>query len=219
MFVADSEGMSASQTFTAVTGSARVSDLGAGADVVFRGRPFVRIVFDHASLSGMRGVFDGTTFISNGISETITMTPIEIGGGWRFGPSPGRRARPAEPGRPAQPGHPAEAARPAIPARPPGKPQRLVPYVGGGVIALRYSEFSPVLDDTENTKTIFHGLMFFGGVDLRVGSLLSLGFEGVYRTIPNAIGASSSSVGTTTGETNLGGFVVRAMIGLRLGHF
>ena len=45
---------------------------------------FVRVAVTHASKEGTRAIFTGTDDVSLGIPLTVTMTPIELGGGWRF---------------------------------------------------------------------------------------------------------------------------------------
>lgn len=200
--------MTARQTFEAVTGSDRISTLGGGADIIFRDRAFLRVTFEHASTTGMRGVFapDGT-FVPNGISELVTMTPLHIGGGWRFVPTRSKAPRtPVSPGRSTSQGRPALAKSPAV-----------TPYLGGAIVILRFSERSSVLD-VENTSTTFHGFAGFGGIDVRLTSVLAFGVEGEYLTVPNAIGQSASSVGTDLGETNVGGLIVRVMFGVRFGR-
>jgi hypothetical protein len=87
----DWQQMTAKDSFDAVTGAATMSGSGAGAEVhrLWRG------VFVRGSVSSMKAdgervfVFDGTVFPLN-IPLEITMTPIELGAGWRFAPIGGR---------------------------------------------------------------------------------------------------------------------------------
>lgn len=87
----DWQQMTAKESFDAVTGSSSLSGAGGGAEVhrLWRG------VFVRASVSRMKAegervfVFDGTVF-PLGIPMDITMTPIELGAGWRFKPVGGR---------------------------------------------------------------------------------------------------------------------------------
>jgi opacity protein-like surface antigen len=82
-FGADVNSMAAQKSFEAVLGTSRVNGFGGGADVIF-GNAFVRGAVSRVSKSGNRAfVFNGETF-SLGIPLQLTMTPIEIGGGWRF---------------------------------------------------------------------------------------------------------------------------------------
>jgi len=87
----DWQQMTAKESFDAVTGAATMSGAGGGAEVhrLWRG------VFVRGSVSSMKAegerlfVFDGTVF-PLGIPLEITMTPIELGAGWRFAPVGGR---------------------------------------------------------------------------------------------------------------------------------
>jgi opacity protein-like surface antigen len=93
----------------------------------------------------------------------------------------------------------------------------VTPYLGVAIVLLHYREYASVLD-IENTSETFPGFAGFGGVDVRVAPAITLGVEGEYRTVPNAIGQAASSVGKSVGETNLGGLTVRVMFGVRLGR-
>lgn len=87
----DWQQMTAKDSFDAVTGASTMSGAGGGAEVhrLWRG------VFVRGSVSSMKAdgervfVFDGTVF-PLGIPLEITMTPIELGAGWRFSPVGGR---------------------------------------------------------------------------------------------------------------------------------
>jgi hypothetical protein len=83
----DLQQMSASDTFEAVTGSASVGGITAGVEVhrVWRGA-FLRASMSQLKADGERiFVFDDEVF-PLGIPLKVTMTPIELGAGWRFAP-------------------------------------------------------------------------------------------------------------------------------------
>jgi len=87
----DGNTMAASRSFEAVLGSATLPGYGAGVDVTDLWKHlFVRVAVTHATKEGTRAIFTGTEAVSLGIPLTVSMTPIEIGGGWRFVPSRGR---------------------------------------------------------------------------------------------------------------------------------
>lgn len=88
-FAADFNAMAASKSFDAVLGSSSVTALGGGADItnVWSGL-FVRVAATRAKKDGDRAVIVNGQPVSLGIPVTITMTPIEVGGGWRFSVSP-----------------------------------------------------------------------------------------------------------------------------------
>lgn len=87
----DWQQMTAKESFDAVTGSSSLSGVGGGAEVqrVWRG-VFLRAAASQMKVAGERVfVFDDTVF-PLGIPMDITMTPIELGAGWRFTPVAGR---------------------------------------------------------------------------------------------------------------------------------
>lgn len=77
--------LAAKQSYKAVLGSSNVTAVGAGADVDVSKHAFVRAAFTHASKTGSRVFVDNGQVFSLGIPITISWTPIEVGGGWRFG--------------------------------------------------------------------------------------------------------------------------------------
>jgi hypothetical protein len=87
----DFQQMSARDSFEAVSGESIVSGLGGGLEVhrLWRG-VFLRGSISRQSVAAERVfVFDGSVF-ALGIPLDVTMTPIELGAGWRFGPLGGR---------------------------------------------------------------------------------------------------------------------------------
>jgi hypothetical protein len=75
----------AKQSFDAVLGTSRLTGFGAGADVLNVWKSaFVRVAVSHASKGGsLAFVADGQA-VSLGIPIRVSMTPVEVGGGWRF---------------------------------------------------------------------------------------------------------------------------------------
>ncbi|HTM23739.1 MAG TPA: hypothetical protein VL225_01020 [Vicinamibacterales bacterium] len=84
----------ASQTFDAVVGSSHLPAYGGGVDVTDIWKHlFIRVAVTHLSKKGGRVFVDSGQVFPLGIPLTLTMTPIEIGGGWRFaGKRPSRFA-------------------------------------------------------------------------------------------------------------------------------
>ena len=87
----------------------------------------------------------------------------------------------------------------------------VVPYLGAAALWLRYEESSSFADTGENTDATYQGAAIFAGVEGNV-SHLNLGVEGVYRRVPNAVGAAG--VSSTFKENDLGGAAVRVRIGV-----
>ena len=86
----DFDVLAANQSYKAVLGSSTVPAFGAGADIDVWKHAFVRVAITHASKSGNRAFVDNGQVFSLGIPITISWTPIELGGGWRFGRSNAR---------------------------------------------------------------------------------------------------------------------------------
>jgi len=78
------QALAASQSFKAVTGSSTTNGFGAGFEVtnVFS-KVFIRATFAHAGKDGQRVVVDNGQVFNLGIPLKVSMTPFEIGGGWR----------------------------------------------------------------------------------------------------------------------------------------
>lgn len=83
----DWQQMAAMDTFDAITGSSSVAGAGGGVEVhrLWR-RVFARVSASRLRADGERVfVFDGEVF-RLGIPLEVSMTPIEVGAGWRFRP-------------------------------------------------------------------------------------------------------------------------------------
>lgn len=90
---------------------------------------------------------------------------------------------------------------------------RLTPYAGGGLLRLSYRETSEFADTGDDTDTTFSGALLFGGIEASIVSWVVAGAEVQYRTVPNAIG--EGGVSAVFEESNLGGFTVRFLVGVR----
>ena len=87
--------MSASRSFEAALDTSHLTSLGGGVDVVDLWKHlFARASVTHVSKTGSRAFFDGVDVVSLGIPLTVSMTPVEIGGGWRFSGAPAPRLTP-----------------------------------------------------------------------------------------------------------------------------
>jgi hypothetical protein len=86
-------------------------------------------------------------------------------------------------------------------------------YGGADLLRVGYTEVSEVATEEENAAEEFWGSAFFGGVEAQVWKRMIVGGEVQWRSVPNAIG--TSGVSADFNETNLGGFVLRGLIGFR----
>jgi len=87
----DANSMAASRSFEGVLGTSTLIGYGGGVDLTdIWKRLFLRVAVTHASKTGSRAIFTGTDIVSLNIPLTVSMTPVELGGGWRFLPSRSR---------------------------------------------------------------------------------------------------------------------------------
>jgi hypothetical protein len=83
----DFTALTAKQSYSAVLGSSHVTAFGGGADVLDVWKHvFVRVAVSHAAEKGSRVFVDNGQVFSLHIPITISWTPVEVGGGWRFRP-------------------------------------------------------------------------------------------------------------------------------------
>jgi hypothetical protein len=94
-------------------------------------------------------------------------------------------------------------------------PKRPAYTVYGGVdlLRVRYTEVSDFATDEENAPESFWGSAIFGGLEIQPWKRLIVGGEVQFRSIPDAIG--TGGVSADFNETNLGGFVIRGLVGFR----
>ena len=79
--------LAANKSYNAVLGSSHVTAFGGGVDIIDAWKhAFVRVAVTHAAKTGSRVFVDNGQVLSLGIPITISWTPIELGGGWRFRP-------------------------------------------------------------------------------------------------------------------------------------
>jgi opacity protein-like surface antigen len=87
------------------------------------------------------------------------------------------------------------------------------PYAGAGLFRLRYKEESDFGIPDEEVDLSKSGYVVFGGVEVPVSKYLMVGGEAQYRSVPDAVG--TGGVSRDFDETNLGGFTVRVLFGIR----
>jgi hypothetical protein len=90
---------------------------------------------------------------------------------------------------------------------------RLVPYLGGAVLAVRYEESSALAGDEAQSPRWFPGVAGIGGVDYRVAGWLFAGAEAQFRRVPGALG--DGGVSKVFDERDLGGLTLRLLVGIR----
>ena len=90
---------------------------------------------------------------------------------------------------------------------------RLGSHAGGGLSLQTYDETGAFAQPGDDVHMTNHGFFVFGGVDVTIARWLVAGADAEYRSIPNAIGAGGISL--VYGESNLGGGLVRGLVGVR----
>jgi opacity protein-like surface antigen len=161
---------------------------GGGVQVLLRWGIYAEVAASRFQRDGERAFVgsDGEVF-PLGIPTEITMTPLEITGGWRYRHCPrAMRMRGCEP--------------------------KLIPYAGGGFSSYKYSETSEFSNSSEDVDDRFSGFHLVGGADYRVARLIAFGGEILWASIPDALG--SGGVSDVFGEDNLGGLTLRVKISI-----
>ncbi len=83
--IVDLDSVAAKQTFDAELGTSQLKAFGGGVDVVDIWKHlFARVAVTRARKTGSRAFVSGAQVFPLGIPITVTMTPVEVGGGWRF---------------------------------------------------------------------------------------------------------------------------------------
>jgi len=88
---------------------------------------------------------------------------------------------------------------------------RLVPYVGGGALWMKYRETSDGDVGSERVSETYTGAVVFGGIDVSVWRFVSAGAEVAWRTakVKDPTGSLEAF-----GEDDLGGVSVRVMVSI-----
>jgi hypothetical protein len=186
----------AQESFDAVLGAHDGITFGGGGQVLLPFGFYAEAALWHFTRDGERAFVaaDGTVF-PLGIPLTVSITPIELTGGWRYRHCP---APPRKPGAPP----PRAAARPCAPT--------LIPYAGAGLSSFRYSETSEFADGSEDVDDRVNGFHVLGGADYRVTRWVAVSGEVVWSSVPDALG--EGGVSEFFAEDNLGGTAFRLKI-------
>lgn len=121
-----------------------------------------------------------------GIPTTITITPIEFTGGYRYRPclrNPRMRTC---------------------------QPSRFAAYGGGGLTVMRYEEVSDFAGPDENLNEWFRGFHVVGGADYQLQRWVAVGGEVAWSSVPDAFGETGAAA--ALGDDNLGGTTFRVKL-------
>ena len=219
------QGLVAKDTFDAVLGKSGGNVIGGGVSLTHQSGIFVQVDATRFKADGERVFVYNSQVYPLGIPLSVTMTPIEFSGGYKFfvrQPKPKTPPPPTTPPKPffqparPRPGEGAAAAgtRPAddkptdqaaaVP-RPVRKPRwgGLKPYVGGGFGIVNYEEIADFASTDDDVKDSFTSIHALGGLDIPVWKWIGAAAEVNYRWVRDALG--TGGVSKDFGETDLGG--------------
>lgn len=176
-------------TFETVLGTNAGLIFGGGAHVLFPRGFYVEASASRFSREGER-VFIGPDqeIFPLGIPLEVTLTPLEITGGWRYRHCPRPKGRPV-------------VCRPSV-----------IPYVGGGFSSYRYQETSDQSIAEDDVDERFAGFHLLGGVEYRAMPWLAVGGELAWSSIADALG--EGGVSAAFNETDLGGLTMRLKVSI-----
>jgi opacity protein-like surface antigen len=179
----------AKDSFEAILDSSSGPFFGGGGQVNLPLNLFARVDVTRFKKDGERAFVSNGQVFKLGIPTTITMTPIEVTGGYRRELAFGRRNSRT------------------------GQGFKLIPFAGGGAGVVQYKEtagFAQPGDDVDESFTSYH---FLGGVEVPLWKFLGVGVEYHHRWVPDALG--TGGVSEQFNETDLGGgtFRFRVMFG------
>jgi hypothetical protein len=180
----------AADSFEAVLGSNTGLIFGGGAQVLLRLGFYVEASASRFKQTGERVfVGPGDEVFRLGIPLEVTLTPLEITGGWRYRHCPrSTRVR-------------TTACRP-----------RLIPYGGGGFSSYSYRETSELADPDEEIDERFNGFHIVGGAEYLAFPWMAIGGEVAWSSVPDALG--EGGVSAAFNESNLGGTSLRLKVSI-----
>jgi len=89
--------------------------------------------------------------------------------------------------------------------------RRIVPYIGGGAVFMKYSEKSDADAADEAVNETYPGVLIFGGVEVPLWKVVSAGAEVGWRSAK--VTSPGGALGAF-GENDLGGITMRVMVSL-----
>lgn len=165
----------ARDSFTAILGTSSGQVFGAGAELAFRNGLFVRADVSYFRDEGERVEMIDGEVVPLGIPVTLSLTPIEFSGGYRFSAIRfGRRGQLA-----------------------------LVPFVGAGLGIVSFREETDEEHPDEEASERFTSYHLLSGLDVPIGRRVAVGVELTRRWVPDGLG--SGGISAAFGETDLGG--------------
>jgi opacity protein-like surface antigen len=183
-----STSFTAAESFAAILGKSTGSTFGGGGQIRLPLNLFVRVDVSRLKEIGERVFVSNGEVFKLGIPTTITITPIEVTGGYRHELSFGGSSKG-------------------------GSGLRLVPFGGAGVGRLQYQESADFAAADEDVDTNFTSYHVIGGVEVPIWRWLGTGVEYQHRWVRDAIG--TGGVSAEFNEDDLGGGTFRVRLMLR----
>jgi len=155
----------ARNTFDAVLGAPSGPIFGGGGQVLLPSGIYLEVSASRFKQDGERVfVGPGNDVFRLGIPLNVTITPLEITGGFRL------------------------RSRSRV-----GVMSRVVAYGGGGYSSYRYQETSDSAEPSENVDERFSGFHVVGGAEYQASRWLAIGGEVAWSSIADALGAGGAS--------------------------
>lgn len=178
----------AAESFAAILGTSSGRMFGGGSQIRLPFNLFARVDVSRFKENGERVFVSNGEVFKLGVPTTITITPLEVTGGYRHELSLGRSSKG-------------------------GSTFRLVPFGGAGLGRLQYQEradFATTGDDVDENFTSYHVI---GGVEVPIWRWLGAGVEYQHRWVRDAIG--NGGISAELNEDDLGGGTFRVRFMLR----
>ncbi len=188
----------AQDSFEAILDSSSGAIYGGGGQINLPLNLFARVDVSRFGKDGTRVFVDNGEVFDLGIPTRVTITPIEVTGGYRY--RFGRRTASG----PRSPRTPARGSRRGG--------LNIAIYGGGGIGSVQFKETSDFAlpgEDVDESFTSYHVL---GGVDVPIWKWLGAGAEFQYRWVPDALDGSLSGVSELFDETDLNSSSFRVRI-------
>jgi hypothetical protein len=167
--------LTAHDSFAAILGTSSGQVFGAGAELGLRNGLFVRADVSYFRDEGERVEMIDGEIVPLGIPLTLSLTPIEFSGGYRFSAlRVGRRGQ-----------------------------LTLVPFAGAGAGIVRFREETDEEHPDEQTSEGFTSYHVLVGLDVPLGRRVAIGTELTRRWVRDGLG--SGGISEAFGETDLGG--------------
>jgi opacity protein-like surface antigen len=170
----------ARDSFAAILGTSSGQVFGAGAELALRNGLFVRADVSYFRDEGERVEMIDGEIVPLGIPLTLSLTPIEFSGGYRFSAIRfGRRGQ-----------------------------LTLVPFAGAGAGIVRFREETDDSNPDEQASEGFTSYHLLIGLDVPLGRRVAIGTELTRRWVRDGLG--SGGISEAFGETDLGGTTMLA---------